>query len=129
MSVSSLAIASSLPQRRSASKGNALLIFFVLLLLVSLVAQVYLSGVTIETKHQAEITKDEAASLERNSADLENQLAQQLNPQAVEKFAMEKLGMKYVHSVDSNAGIVYLTGQDFSSFAQATPLPAHVDQP
>lgn len=90
-------------------------------------AQVYLTGATIESKHREEAIRAEAAELEVQVLELKSRLEQHITPLAVETFAKQQLQMDYAHTVPQ-AGIVYLDEQDHASFAQAAS-PGDGSQP
>jgi Na+-transporting methylmalonyl-CoA/oxaloacetate decarboxylase gamma subunit len=107
-------------QRRSRSLISVALVFLTLLLIVTLLAQVYLTGATIESKHREEVARTETSELESQVFELKSKLDQRLTPLAVETFAKQQLQMDYAHAVPQ-AGIVYLNEEDRASFAQAAP--------
>ncbi|MCX5970103.1 MAG: hypothetical protein NTV14_01070 [Coprothermobacterota bacterium] len=127
MNVSTLSVATNTPvlattpvvvRRWPRSLLSLAIILLTLLLVMTLLAQVYLTGATIESKHREEVTRAEAAELEVQVLELKSRLEQRLTPLAVETFAKQQLQMDYAHIVPQ-AGIVYLNEQDRASFAQA----------
>ncbi|MEI6308979.1 MAG: hypothetical protein WCP58_04990 [bacterium] len=105
-------------RRRPRSLLSLAIILLSLLLVVTLLAQVYLTGATIESKHREEVTRADAAELEVQVFQLKSRLEQRLTPVAVETFAKQQLQMDYAHTVPQ-AGIVYLNEEDRALFAQA----------
>jgi|GEM_PF-1356344 cell division protein FtsB len=106
-----------------AKKEKAFLINWLLVLLIGLIAvtlgmQVLLSVKTEALRQKAQVLSSESTSLKNKNMELTAALSAKFNPQEIEKFAREKLGMEYA-IIAPQTNVVFLNDKDIQALAEA----------
>lgn len=97
---------------------NWLSILLIGLIVIVLGFQVFITVKTEVLRQEAQILLDENTILKNKNIELTAELSTKFNPQVIEKYARERLGMEFA-IIAPQTNVVFLNEKDVQSLAEA----------